>query len=193
LRGAQFFRQSGHLRLRVSCGSGRIDCVSSVFEFFIAGHLKRDAAARFGFSEAARDETLELLFASAPNDDEAIQAFVHACLDKERCFDENGIARVFLFPLCELRTHGFFDAGMKNGIQLYEFLWVGEDDCAEFFAVDGFVRPQNFVAEFFYDWFVGRLIVLEEFVAELIGVENAKVHFTQAGRDKTLAAGDSSG
>src|SRR5204863_8876488 len=62
-----------------------------------------------------------------------------------------------------------------------------------FFAIDRFVRPQDFVAEFFHDWSVGRLIGLDEFVAELIGVENAKVHFTQAGRDETLAAGDSSG
>jgi len=24
----------------------------------------------------------------------------------------------------------------------------------EFFAINGFIRPQDFVAEFFYDWFV---------------------------------------
>ena len=185
--------QSGNLRLRVFARAGRVDCVGGVFQFFIVGELKRHAAPRFGFSEAACDETLDLLFGLAPNDDESVEAFVNARFDEQSGFDENGITGIFFLPHCELQAHGIFDARVKNGIQLRKFSGVSENDRAEFFSIDRFVRTQDLISEFLHDRFVGRLAGLEEFVAELVSVENAKVHFTQAGRDETLAAGDSSG
>jgi len=74
---------------------------------------------------------------------------------------------------------------MKNGIQLYEFLRVGEDDCAEFFAVD-VLSGRRISLRILLRPVRMQIDRAREFVADLIGVKNAKVHFTQAGATKLL-------
>ncbi len=92
-----------------------------------------------------------------------------------------------------MRVHGRFDARMENGIELREFCMVGENDRAEFFAVNGTVGAKNVLSEFINDGLVRGLTALDELMAERVRVENVKAEFAELRCDPTFAAGDSSG
>jgi hypothetical protein len=169
-----------------------IDSLGGEFEFFLHGHLRSDAAARFGLAEATREEALELLFWLAPGDDDAIQILVHSRFDEQRGFDKGGGAPRTL-PLVELAKDGFADAGMDDGVEAIQFCAIVENDSAQFGAVDAAIAAENALAEFLDDICESRLTGLDEFMGEGVGIEDGEAEFAQHGGNGAFAAGDSTG
>jgi hypothetical protein len=189
----EFFRESCDLFPRVLHGSRSVDFVGGVLKFFFVGELERDAVARFFFAEAARAEALDLFFGTAVDNDETVEAFMHAGLNEQRSLDENGVVRILFFPHGKLMVHGRFDERMENGIEFGEFCVVGENDRPEFFAIDGMVGAKNILSKFVDDGFIRGLTALYELMAEGIRVENMKAEFAKLRCNPTFAAGDSPG
>jgi len=180
------------LFLRVLHRAGSVDGERSVFEFFFVGQLQGDPAARFFFAESAREQALDLVLGAAINDNEAVEPLVHSGFDEEGSLDENGTSDTLRAPRIKLRIHGGFDARMQNGVQFCEFRAIRENNVAKFFAIDGIIFTKNFFVEFANHIFERRFTRLDQFVAELVCVENVKTEFPQLIRDPAFAAGDSS-
>ena len=110
--------------------AGTVDLLGGEAQFFLDRKLGGDAAAGFGFREAASEEALDLLLRRAPGDHEAIQIFVNAGFDQERGFDEGGIAHAATLPFVELAEDDFGDARMDDGVEAIEFGAIVENDGA---------------------------------------------------------------
>ena len=111
--------------------AGTVDLFGGEAEFFVDWKLSGDAAAGFGFAEAAREEALELLLRLAPGDDQAIQIFVNAGFDQQGGFDEGGVARAGTLPIVELTEDDRGDARMDDGVEAVEPGAVVKHDGAE--------------------------------------------------------------
>ena len=153
----------------------------------------RDAAARFDFGEATRDQAFELLLWRAPRNDEAIELFVNSGFDQQRRFDKNCVAHSSAPPRLELAENHFSDARVDDGVKAIEFCVIVEDDGAEFGAVHAATGSEHVLSEFLDHFVVGGLAGLDQFVREGVGIKDGEPHFTQHGGDGAFAAGDSTG
>ena len=174
-------------------GAGAVDFFGGETEFFFDGELGGDAAAGFGFAEATRNKTLELLPRLAPGDDEAVQIFVNTGFDEEGGFDERSVAHASALPVFELAEDDFGNARMDDGVEVVELGTVVEDNGAEFGAVNAAAGSEDGRAECLEDVVVSGLAGLDEFVGEGIGVEDGETEFAEHGGDGAFAAGDSTG
>src|SRR5260370_12400659 len=165
LGGQRFDLAAGFLE-----GAGTVDFLGSEKQFFLDGKLGGDAAAGFGFAEAARDEALELLLRRAPGNHEAIQFIVNAGFDEERGFHKSGVARAAALPFVELTEDDFCDAGIDDGVEAVPFGAIVENDGAEFCAVNAGLRRDHRPAEFLEDLGVGGLARLDVTVGPGVGV-----------------------
>src|ERR1700694_3801933 len=174
-------------------GAGAVDFLGSETQFFFDGELSGDAAAGFRFTEATREEAVELLLGFAPGDDQAIKFFVDAGFDEECGLYEGRGACALALPFVEFAEDDFRDARMDDGVQTVELGAVAEDDGAELGAVDAATCVGDGRAEFMEDLVMGGLAGLNKFMGERIGVEDAKAHFAEHGSDGAFAAGDAAG
>src|SRR2546422_987821 len=97
-----------------------VDFLAGVTQFFLDGKLGRDAAAGLRFGKAARNQAFQLLLGLAPRDDEAIEFLVQARFDKQRSFDERGVADSVPLPFVELPEDDVGDARVHDGVRSEE-------------------------------------------------------------------------
>src|SRR5882762_9161141 len=193
LTSAEFGGESFDLAASFLERAGTVDFLGGQTQFFLDGKLGGNAAAGFGFAEAAREEALELLFRRAPSHHEAVQVFVNAGFDQERGFDEGGVARAAPLPFLELTEDDFGDARMDDGVEAVESGAIGEDDGAELWTVNAAIGGHHPRAEFLEDFVVGRQARLDEPMGQGVGVEDGEAHFAEHGGDGAFAAGDAAG
>jgi hypothetical protein len=174
-------------------GAGAVDLIGGESEFLLDGELGGDAAAGFGFGEAASEESVELLLRLAPGDDKTVEIFVNAGFDEEGGFNEGGIAHALALPIVELTQDDFGDAGMDDGVEAVEAGAIVENDGAEFCAVNAAIRGEDGGPKFAKDFVVGGPAGFDEFVGEGVGIENGKAEFAEHGGNGAFAAGDASG
>src|SRR6266481_4155043 len=158
-------------------GAGAVDLIGGESKFLLDGELGGDAAAGFGFGEAASEESVELLLRLAPGDDKTVEIFVNAGFDEEGGFNEGGIAHALALPIVELTQDDFGDAGMDDGVE----------------AVEAGIRGEDGGPKFAEDFVVGGPAGFDEFVGEGVGIENGKAEFAEHGGNGAFAAGDASG
>ncbi len=145
-------------------GAGAVDLIGGESEFLLDGELGGDAAAGFGFGEAASEESVELLLRLAPGDDKAVEIFMNAGFDEEGGFNEGGIAHALALPIVELTQDDFGDARMDDGVEAGEAGAIVENDGAEFCAVNAAIRGEDGGPKFAEDFVVGGLAGFDEFV-----------------------------
>jgi hypothetical protein len=174
-------------------GTGAVDLIGGESEFLLDGELGGDAAAGFGFREAAGEEAVELLLRLAPGDDKTIQILVNAGFDEEGGFNKGSIAHALALPIVELTQDDFGDAGMDDGVEAVEAGAIVENDDAEFCAVNAAIRGEDGGTKFAEDFVVGGLAGFDEFVGEGVGIENGEAEFAEHGGYSAFAAGDASG
>src|SRR6266568_2975402 len=143
-----------------------VDFPSGVMQFFLDGKLGRDAAAGLRFGKAARNQEFELLLGLTPGDDEAIEFLVQAGFDKQRGFDERGVADSVPLPFVELTEDDVGDARVHDGVQAVELGPVGKNNVRE---LDPF----------------------DQSMGQGIGVEDGEAYFAEHGGDGALSAGNS--
>src|SRR5260370_19039152 len=173
--------------------AGTVDFLGGETQFIPDGKLGGDAAARFTFAQATRNEALELLLRLAPGDDEAIEFFVNAGFDKERGFHKGGVARAVALPHVKLAEDDFSDARMDDGVETVELGAVVENDGAELCAVNAAIPGEYRLTEFLEDLVVGWLARFDGLGGERIGGEATKPKFAEPARNGAFAAGDSTG
>jgi hypothetical protein len=173
--------------------AGAVDFLGGMAQLFLDRELGSDAAAGFVFTEAACEESFELLFRFAPGYNDAIEFFVNTGFDEERGFDESGIADSGAVPQFKLAENDFGDTRVDDGVETVEFCAVGEDDGAELRAVDSSAGAGDGRAEFAEDFVVCGLSRLDELVREGVRVQNGEAEFAEHGSDGAFAAGDAAG
>lgn len=133
-----------------------------------------------------------MLLGGTPGDDETVEPFIEAGFDQEGGFDEDYFAIAVALPGGKLLLRSFAHAGMNDSVEMGEFDGIGEDDVAEFSAVDA-AAGSDLLTEFLEDFPKCRLARLDELMAEGVGVEDGEAKFAEDGGDTAFAAGDSTG
>ncbi len=187
---AKLDSESFHLTARLFERARAVNSLGGVPKFLFDGKLGDDAAAGFGFTEAACAEALELLLGLAPDHDKAVELLMNSGFDQQGGFHEGGVARALALPFVKLAENDFGDARVHDGVKAVEFRAVSESHRCELGAVDTPTRVHDGRSEFAENFIVGGLAGLDEFVGEGIGIEDGKTHVPQHGRDGALAAGD---
>src|SRR5205814_262357 len=126
-------------------------------QLFLDRKLRGHAAERFGFTEAPREEALELLLRRAPGDHQPIEFFVNAGFDDQRGFDESRIANAASPPGLELAENNFGDSRVHDGVEAIELGLIREDNRAKLCAVHAPRRIDDRTTKFLNDSIVGGL------------------------------------
>jgi hypothetical protein len=82
---------------------------------------------------------------------------------------------------------------VEDLVQASAFCGVGENDGAEFGAIDCIAGAENLIAKFAHDLVVSRLAGLEQFVAERIHFQDHAIVVAEQGGDGGFAGGDAAG
>ena len=174
-------------------GSRAVDFFGGEAQFFFDRKLRGDAAAGFGFAEAACAEALKLLLGFAPSDHQALECLVNASFDDEGRFDKSNIARALTLPFLELTRDDFRDPRVDDGVQAVELGAIAKNDGGKFGAVDAAAGVGDGRPEFLKNFVIGRLAGLYELVGEGVGIEDGEAQVAEHGGDGAFAAGDASG
>ncbi len=160
-------------------------------QFFLDGKLGRDAAAGLRFGKAARNQAFELLLGLTPGHDEAIEFLVQAGFDKQRGFDERGVADSVPLPFVELPEDDVGDARVHDGVQAVELGAVGKNNVRELDPVDAPACVGDDRSELAQDLIVRGLAPFDQSMGQGIGVEDGEAYFAEHGGDGALSAGNS--
>jgi len=193
LSATEFGGESLDLEAGLLQRAGAIDFLGGETQFLRSGKLGGDAAASFGFTKAAGNEALELLFRLAPGNHQTIKCFVNAGFDQKSGFHKGGVACAGALPFGELTEDDFGDARVDDGVETVESGAIVENDGAKFCPVNAATRSEHGLPEFLEDLVVGGIARLDEPMSQGIGIEDREAHFAQHSGDGAFAAGDSTG
>jgi hypothetical protein len=181
------------LHLSLFDGPRAINDLVGPAALFLNGHLGSDAELRVLRRKAAFLEALDLLIGTAPADNDAVELFVEARFENQGCFDDGEFRATGTIERLEPISDNIEDTRVKDLVEAGALLGVGENDCAELRAVHLGEGIENFFAEFEDDFVVGGLALLEEFVAQGIGLQERAIEIAQNVCHGGFAGSDSAG
>ena len=195
LRPSELFPTSekgANLFFGVFDGLRAIDQIVGEEALFVERELRGNAALGLFSRAAAVHQAGELLVTRAPSDGKAVESFMETGFNVQRGYNDCD-AGSFLGQVRQTAGDFAQNVRMSERVQARQFLRVGKNNFAQFFAVDFSLRVQNLRAELFHDFSRYRMRGFQKLVSDEVGFDDHTAELLKDARDYGFAAGDSAG